>query len=112
MKKQHFRGVVWPRRGPVDGTYQYVIAAIVVTDHPIPVGTDDGYLDGNVSELFLEELRHLSAHKPTEVFGDASNVLLRLSRVDPRKDKRIPNDGGDVVETKTTTGAKTRKKKV
>ncbi len=91
--RQHFRGVVWPRKGPVEGTYQYVVAALIVTNRPIPAGTSAGYLDGSVSETFLEELCRLKAYKPSEVFGDASAALSRLAQVDPKTDEEVPNDG-------------------
>lgn len=97
MKKQHFRGVVWPRKGPVNGTYQYTIAAIVVTDRPIPAGTSRGYLDGPVSEAFLEDLCRLKAYKPGEVLGDACDVLIRMGRVDPKEDEPVANDGDGLM---------------
>jgi len=112
MGKQHFRGVVWPRKGPVDGTYQYVIAAIVVTDRPIPVGTSQGYLDGGVTELFLDELQRLGAFKPAAVFGDATDVLTRLGKVNPREDAPIANDGDEMAGKQRVEGTtNTRKRK-
>lgn len=93
MRQEFFKGVIWPR-GIMDipggKVHRYVVVGILVTGEPIPEfdGKNEVILSGSsgffaglgladtlaeipVSETTSEETR----------FGDATDVLLNLSRV-------------------------------
>ncbi len=47
MRREHFRGVIWPRP-KADGKHRYVVVGMLVTDEPIAAfeGKNDVVLDG------------------------------------------------------------------
>lgn len=103
-KKEHFRGVIWPRGEQPDAqgkpTYRYVVVGMLVTDEPIP-GLDpnetvvDGGLRRYVDELgmagALGQLPKFSASRP---LGDASDVLLSLEDIvgEPIPEPKTPRN--------------------
>lgn len=83
MRREHFRGVIWPR-DPMDGKHRYVIVGMLVTDEPLD--TIDGVQPNGISELFVDGncsgvsyvLEVMKKYKSRRPLGDAVNVLLSL----------------------------------
>lgn len=77
--REHFRGVVWPRRNPdAQGRYRYAVVGCLVTDKPLEFDEkNEIVLDGHAAGM-SDSLQTIVQKVPNIVLGDATNVLLSL----------------------------------
>lgn len=84
-RREHFRGVVWPRGRHESGAYRYVVVGLLVTDEPIP-GQDlqrfgvRTMVDGPAPGL-ADALAAMPQREATAIVGTADDVLLGLGRL-------------------------------
>lgn len=89
MRREAFRGVVWPRQLPSDATeptvFRYAVVGMLVSDRRLPefeTGATTclaGSTGGMLADALLE-LKRLD--EPEEKFGDANDVLRRLREIE------------------------------
>ena len=79
MRKQHFRGTVWPRPELADkGIYRYVVVGMIFTDKPLDGLSDNQIvLDGHAAGM-AEALETITQKEANIKVGDATDVLLNL----------------------------------
>lgn len=83
-RREHFRGVIWPREpmiGPAGKIYRYPIVGMIVSDHPIEMfeGKNEIVLDGNVRGM-CDILEVTPRGKAAYPLGEADIVLCSLDR--------------------------------
>ena len=85
MRRQHFRGTVWPRQENDEptkkhkGLYRYCVVGMIVTDKPLEgLSANQTVLDGHAAGM-AEALETIQQKEANLQVGDATDVLLNLS---------------------------------
>lgn len=82
MKREHFRGVVWPR--PPSGKvkeHRYVVVGVLVTEDPIVEFSGHEFLlDGKIWGM-ADLLGLVKQKQPAMKIGTANQVLMTLDRL-------------------------------
>jgi len=88
MRREHFRGVVWPRQindEPTEeehkGLYRYVVVGMIVSDKPLAgLSANQTVLDGNATGM-ADVLEHITQKEANYTLGDATSVLVGLDDI-------------------------------
>ena len=82
MRKEHFRGVLWPHGKVEEGNktnYRYIICGVLVTDTPLDIPSEfsnESIIDGNAR--IADGIEGAYKRHPNLPTGDVLNVITSL----------------------------------